>query len=89
MSTNRMTIESTEYVLAGSVDVADLQLQICEAMRCGGGIVTFDAVSGRTLTAIVSPGVPVMFESVDSPAEERARPLDAADTFALEEWETL
>ena len=89
MPTNRMTIENTEYVLAGSVDVAALQERILDAMRNGGGIVTFDAVRGRSLTAIVSPGVPVVFESVDAPGEEQARPVGEEDLFAVEDWETF
>lgn len=77
MLTHRLTIEKHEYLLDPAMDVDALQLEICDAMRRGGGIVSFETSTNRPYTAIVSPGVPVIFESIAVPDHD-----DSVDVLA-------
>ena len=79
MLAHRLTIENHDYVLNADTDVDALQLEICDAMRKGGGIVSFTTSTHRTLTAIVSPGVPVTFEAF-TPPDELGATADGSET---------
>jgi len=81
----RMTIATHGYLLSDSTDVESLQLEVCEAIRKGGGIVTVDRVQGAPVTVIVSPGVPVLFESVPDHDGQVAQ-AEVGDS--LDDWES-
>lgn len=85
MQSTRMTIEARDFLLDERVDVPALQLQICDAMRKGGGIVSFAVTRDHPLTVIISPGVPVLFEAVETPASDEPLAIDA-EFASLEQY---
>ena len=61
------------FVLAATTDVEALGVEVCDAMRRGSGIVSFEVASGETITGVFSPGVMVTFEDASLPG---AAPLE-------------
>jgi len=66
-----VTIDGKTYGLSQGADVAGLKQSTTEASRAGGGMVEFVVVGNRQVSALVSPGVPVIFEDHDVPDDDR------------------
>ncbi|MCM6762811.1 hypothetical protein NB037_10325 [Rathayibacter sp. ZW T2_19] len=66
-----VTIDGKTYGLSQGADVTGLKASTTEASRAGGGMVDFVVVGNRQVSALVSPGVPVIFEDVEVPDDDR------------------
>lgn len=62
--TTRMVAGSRSYLLDEETDVEQLEAEVCDAMRRGSGIVSFDLSNGECVSGIFSPGVMVSFERI-------------------------
>lgn len=71
MRTDTITIDRKSYLLAHGESAEKLQQQVLDSIKAGGGIVRFIEVGNREVHAIVSPGVPVTFESVERQVDDR------------------
>lgn len=71
MQRHSLTIDGRRYWLAQASDTDALKVATTKAVREGGGIVDFVVVGNRTISAVVSGGVPVVFESEEVGADDR------------------
>lgn len=70
-------IGNRQFHLDHAADVAGLQIQLIEAVRQGGGMVTIPVARREELVeALVSPGSPIVFETRFVSAEPDARALE-------------
>ena len=78
-----VTIEGKSYGLSQGEDVAALKEASTRAAQDGGGLIDFVVVGNRSVSALVSPGVPVIFEEIEVPDDER----DTGDVH--EPWDDI
>jgi hypothetical protein len=85
-----ITIDRTRFFLAQGRDPSELQNEMKLAVQTGGDFVRFIEVGNRAVTALISPGVPVIFEEEEVGIDERdtgdegspfAAPPEAHRTF--------
>ena len=58
-----LAIGDRRFRLLQDADVANLEDELVAAMRAGGGTVSIPAAGAHSVRAIVTPGLPVLFES--------------------------
>ncbi|QHC68210.1 hypothetical protein GSU68_17620 [Rathayibacter sp. VKM Ac-2759] len=83
MMRTTVTIEGKSYALSQGEDVAALKEASTRAAQAGGGLVEFVVVGNRQVSVLVSPGVPVIFEDVEVPDDDR----DTGDVH--EPWDDI
>jgi hypothetical protein len=71
MQRHSLTISGYRYWLAQNGDTDALKQAAIEAVRDGGGVIDFVAVGNKTISALVSSGVPVIFEIEEVDVDER------------------
>jgi hypothetical protein len=79
-----MQIDRKTYALAQGQDTDAIEQKVVEAARDGADMVTVTLVGNRELDILVSPGVPITFESEDVAEDDRddgdlAAPFDSLD----------
>jgi hypothetical protein len=95
MTHHRLLIGGASYALPARTDLDDLRARLLAAVRRGADFVSLpvQGPSGiRTdVVALVSPGLPVVIESMTS--AEEAEPVHAgaarAETFLIDDWPEL
>jgi hypothetical protein len=66
-----MRVDGEAHLLAQNQDRETIAEAVVQADRDGAGIVTFTVVGNRTLDVVVTPGVPITFESETVPEDDR------------------
>lgn len=66
-----VTIEGKIYGLSQGTDVGGLKRSATEATQAGGGLIDFVIVGNRRVSVLISSGVPVIFEEVEVPHDDR------------------
>lgn len=69
MKVSKVRVDGQMFILQPEADVDALQTQIVDAVRGGGGFVTFDTVGRLAISVLISPGIPVRFEVMEQPEE--------------------
>jgi hypothetical protein len=67
MKTTRLRIEGQDFYLAPETKVEELKDAAIAAVRNGGGIIDFTGIEGRVISVLLSPGVAVLFETIERP----------------------
>ncbi|MWV48011.1 hypothetical protein GRS96_01825 [Rathayibacter sp. VKM Ac-2803] len=78
-----VTIDGKTYGLSQGEDIDALKESSSHAAQAGGGLVEFVVVGNRSVSALVSPGVPVIFEEIEVPDDDR----DTGDVH--EPWDDI
>lgn len=65
------TIGSKSYVLAQGHDIDELRSRMLDAVRGGGGFVEFVVLGNRRISALVTAGLPVIFEEAEVEEDSR------------------
>jgi hypothetical protein len=81
MSISRVHISDQTFVLAAGQDIPALKAQIVAASRPGGGFVDFTSVSRGLISVLISPHLPVRFETVEQSDEQ---PADGGPPLSVE-----
>jgi hypothetical protein len=66
-----MRVDGTAHLLAQDQDREKIAEKVVQADHEGAGIVTVTIVGNRTLDVVVTPGVPITFESETVPDDDR------------------
>jgi hypothetical protein len=66
-----MSIDGTSYVLAQGQQVSEIEAAVVDAARDGADVVSVVLYGNRALDVVVTPGVPITFESEEVPSETR------------------
>lgn len=66
-----MNVDGTSYALAQGQDTAAIKEEVVRAARDGAGLVTVTLYGNRALDVVVTPGVPITFETEEVRAEIR------------------
>jgi hypothetical protein len=66
-----MNVDGTSYALAQGQEVAAIESAVLEAARSGADVVSVVLYGNRALDVVVTPGVPITFESEDVPGDAR------------------
>lgn len=66
-----MNVDGTTYPLAQGQEVADIEAAVVGAARNGADVVNVTLYGNRTLDVVVTPGVPITFETEDVPEDSR------------------
>jgi hypothetical protein len=66
-----MRVDGEAHLLAQNQDRESIAEEIVQADRDGAGVVTVTVVGNRTLDVVVTPGVPITFESETVPEDDR------------------
>ncbi|GAB2459236.1 hypothetical protein HD599_001384 [Conyzicola lurida] len=67
MKTTRLRIEGQDFYLAPETKVDELKADAIAAVRGGGDIIDFTGIEGRVISILLSPGVAVLFETIERP----------------------
>ena len=59
-----MTVASRTFVLASGGEAARVKLACIRAARRGGGVVSVSTVDGERLEVLITPGLPVYFDTL-------------------------
>ncbi|MBT1636794.1 hypothetical protein [Clavibacter michiganensis] len=79
-----MHISGRDYVLADDQDPGDVQRRALAAVRAGGAMVRVGLAGARVVDVLVSPGIPLVFLTVDLPEDDElgatlTSPIDIPD----------
>lgn len=66
-----MIVQARRYWLAQGNDIDQLKEAATEAVRDGGGTIDVVVVGNRTVSALLSPGLPVLFECEEVDVDDR------------------
>lgn len=83
--THTLQIDGELYYLAQDQEPQRLCEEAIASAKAGGGAITFTEVGNRSITAVISPGVPVILASTERPVDDRDDG-DLAAPFDPEEW---
>lgn len=72
MKVSKVRVDGQMYILQPDSDVGALEREIVTAVRAGGGFVTFHTVGRAAISVLITPGLPVRFEVLESPEEQVA-----------------
>lgn len=75
MKVNKVRVDGQMFILDPAQDVEQLQRDILEAIRAGGKFVKFDTVGRATISVLISAGIAVRFEVIETPEAQ------------IDEWE--
>jgi hypothetical protein len=88
MQRTTLTIGGRDYLLAQGVNVDELTQTATNAIKDGGGVLLFAAAGDRSVSIIISPGVPVTLETLEvETAEPSADDLTFPFGIDLSEYE--
>lgn len=59
-----MTVVSRTFVLASAQEATRVKLACIRAARRGGGVVSITAADGERVEVLITPGLPVYFDTV-------------------------
>ncbi|WP_167260750.1 hypothetical protein [Frigoribacterium endophyticum] len=76
MERHAVIIAGATFILAQGADIADIRAAVVQAARSGGDLVDLVVYGNEKVSALVTPGVPVLFRSQIVDAEDR----DTGDT---------
>jgi hypothetical protein len=85
MRRTTLTVGGRAFVLDPDQDVDQLQAAAVNAVKAGGATVDFGPVGSRMLSVVLSPGVPVFFETVEY-EEDRAEIDRSAHPFDIDSF---
>jgi predicted RNase H-like nuclease len=71
MQRTTMQVGGKSYLLAQGQNVDDVQQAAVDAAKQGAGVVKVTVLGNRELGIVVTPGVPIIFESEIVPDEAR------------------
>ncbi|PPF77550.1 hypothetical protein C5B96_15620 [Subtercola sp. Z020] len=71
MRRDLILIDSEIHQLAQGADLEAIKTQALQAVHDGGGLLDLVVVGNKSVTALVSPGVSVQFESIQVPRDDR------------------
>jgi len=78
-----MQIGGRDHTLADDQDVGELQRRALAAVREGGALIRVPLAGGRAADVLVSPGLPLVFLTVDVPDDDddsaSTSPVDLPD----------
>jgi hypothetical protein len=83
MQHTTLSINGRSFLLSPDRDVGELQRTATEAMRAGGGVLEFTATGDHNICIVITHGVPVIFDTIDTEAGDPAAG-DATYPFSLE-----
>jgi hypothetical protein len=66
-----MIVQTHRYWLAQGHDIEQLKNAATEAVRDGGGMIDVVIVGNKIVSALISPGLPVLFESEEVDVDDR------------------
>jgi hypothetical protein len=66
-----MNIDGTSYALAQGQEIDTIEASVVQAARDGADLVTVTLYGNRALDVVVTPGVPITFETAEVPDEAR------------------
>lgn len=67
MKTTRLRIEGQDFYLAPEQDVTALKDLATDVLRAGAGVIDFTGIDGRVISVLLSPGVAMVFETIERP----------------------
>lgn len=83
MRRTEMVIRDDRYVIDAATDLEVVKASVLAAVRDSGGYVTFTTPPAREVTVLITPSVPVTFESRIVPDESgETEPHGSADARA-------
>jgi hypothetical protein len=71
MRRDSIIIGGQNHFLAQGVDIDQTKQLALQAMRDGGGLVDLVVLGNRSVTALISPGVTIWFESIEVAPDDR------------------
>jgi hypothetical protein len=66
-----MNVDGTSYPLAQGQEIDTIEAAVVQAARDGADLVTVTLYGNRALDIVVTPGVPITFETEEVPDEAR------------------
>lgn len=92
---NKVRVDGQMFILDPDQDVEQLQREILDAIRAGGKFVNFNTVGRATISVLITAGIAVRFEVIDTPDGqldqwEKRPPLIEPDEMEYEQmlgWE--
>lgn len=95
MKVNKVRVDGQMFILDPDQDVEQLQREILDAIRAGGKFVNFNTVGRATISVLITAGIAVRFEVIDTPDGqldqwEKRPPLIEPDEMEYEQmlgWE--
>ncbi|MCU1482912.1 MAG: hypothetical protein JWQ19_3698 [Subtercola sp.] len=70
MQINKVHVDGQTFILTAAQGVADLKQQILAALQPGAGFVEFTTVGRGLVSILITPHLPVRFETVDRTEEQ-------------------
>ena len=65
MQIHKVHIDGQTFILTAGQDISALKSRIIDALRGGAGFVEFETVGRGTVAVLVTPNLPVRFETID------------------------
>lgn len=84
MIRTRLRIDGQVFLLSDTIDVDDLKRQMVSAVQAGPAFVNFDTHAHGTVSVLMTPLVPVRFESMEKTEEEVDDWVETTPTFDLD-----
>lgn len=92
MKRTTITVGGKRYALAQGRAVDGVKAAAVAAVRTGGDLVDIVVLGNREVSVLISPGVPVQFETVEIPEDDRddgdlRAPFETVSSFDDDYWE--
>lgn len=84
MLRTRLRIDGQAFLLPGTVNIDQLKQELMTAVQVGAAFVNFDTHSHGQVSVLMTPHIPVRFESMEKTDDEAGEWVDSAPTFDLD-----